>query len=923
MPIAYFLECTKDIKDLSFSFSNLLGAVYRKGNICFTGDGDSVISPVGNRITKFDLRKNKSETFPIEARLNLKCVALSPDGLTAILIDHAGDALLCSLTSKTVLHHLMLKGRVHAVKYSPDGKYIAVVKGRVVQVYLAPRSGRHNFNPLQLHRTYYGAYDDNTCVDWTSDSRFFAVGSKDMMTRVFAVGYTDCFLIQTFTGHKDRVVAVFFEENSLNFYSMSRRCDLVAWECNTNIEDVKDIDAAPKKNISTFIQPMETDDKPDEENMEQAQTEQSQKNKNFKITKRKFWFYNNSEVGMTAENTCADYHKKNRILVTGFSSGVFQIHEMPDFNLIHTLSISDQKIAAVTFNPSGDWIAFGCSGLGQLLVWEWQSECYVLKQQGHYNSMSCLDFSPDGQHIATGAEDGKVKLWNTSSGFCFVTFTEHTAGVTGVKFKHTGKVVVSSSLDGTVRAFDLNRYRNFRTFTSPRQAQFSSLAMDASGEIICASAQDTFEVFVWSMQTGRLLEVLSGHEGPVASITFSPTDAVLASVSWDKTLKIWDIFQRKGSRETLTLTTDGLAVSFRPDGKQLAVASLDFQVTFWDIKSASQVGSIEGRRDLSSGRRDTDFITAKRSATAKSFTTLCYSADGECILAAGRAQYVCIYHVKEQLLLKKFEITCNLSLDAMKEYLNRRKMTDFGSKALIDQETEEERGRAISLPGVKSGEMSSRTFKPEVNVPCVRFSPTGRQWAATTTEGLFLFSLDSSLTFDPYDLTLNITPELVIETLAKEDWSLALILSHRLNEKKFIQQVVESIPPDQIDVVVLSLSEVYVEKMLQFAASQLTDSPHLEFYLQWMEKLLMLHGPNLKMQTSSSHQAMLTTLQKALPVENRAWAGSKRRERKRTLEKDEADEGIAEIGSDSEDEQKQDSDNESEMSDTIITPLYK
>lgn len=68
---------------------------------------------------------------------------------------------------------------------------------------------------------------------------------------------------------------------------MSRRCDLVAWECNTNIEDVKDIDAAPKKNISTFIQPMETDDKPDEENMEQAQTEQSQKNKNFKITKRK------------------------------------------------------------------------------------------------------------------------------------------------------------------------------------------------------------------------------------------------------------------------------------------------------------------------------------------------------------------------------------------------------------------------------------------------------------------------------------------------------------------------------------------------------------------------------------------------------------------------------------------------------------
>lgn len=71
-------------------------------------------------------------------------------------------------------------------------------------------------------------------------------------------------------------------------------------------------------------------------------------------------------------------------------------------------SISDQSIASIAFNASGDWIAFGCSGLGQLLVWEWQSETYVLKQQGHYNNMNCVVYSPDGQHLATGGDDGKV-----------------------------------------------------------------------------------------------------------------------------------------------------------------------------------------------------------------------------------------------------------------------------------------------------------------------------------------------------------------------------------------------------------------------------------------------------------------------------------------------------------------------------------
>lgn len=57
--------------------------------------------------------------------------------------------------------------------------------------------------------------------------------------------------------------------------------------------------------------------------------------------------------------------------------------------------------------------------------------------------------------------------------------------------------------------------------------------------------------------------------------------------------------------------------------------------------------------------------TALLSPCLRAFTTLCYSADGESILAGGMSKFVCIYHVKEQILRKKFEISCNLSLDAM------------------------------------------------------------------------------------------------------------------------------------------------------------------------------------------------------------------------------------------------------------------
>lgn len=61
----------------------------------------------------------------------------------------------------------------------------------------------------------------------------------------------------------------------------------------------------------------------------------------------------------------------------------------------------------------------------------------------------------------------------------------------------------------------------------------------------------------------------------------------------------------------------------------------------------------------------------------RSFTTLCYSADGQSILAGGLSKFVCIYNVKEQILMKKFEISCNFSLDAMEVCEHRSQVFSF------------------------------------------------------------------------------------------------------------------------------------------------------------------------------------------------------------------------------------------------------
>ncbi|KAG6780518.1 hypothetical protein POTOM_013380 [Populus tomentosa] len=497
------------------------------------------------------------------------------------------------------------------------------------------------------------------------------------------------------------------------------------------------------------------------------------------------------------------------------------------------------------------------------------------------------------------------QVWTVSSGFCFVTFSEHTNAVTALHFMANNHCLLSASLDGTVRAWDLFRYRNFRTFTTPSSRQFVSLAADQSGEVICAGTLDSFEIFVWSMKTGRLLDVLSGHAGPVHGLTFSPSnvscidisfhslvmhplfcinsswflclsevvylhefvEAVLASSSWDKTVRMWDVFEGKGAVETFPHTHDVLTVVYRPDGRQLACSTLDGQIHFWDTVDGLLMYTIEGCRDIAGGRLMTDRRSAANSTAGKCFTTLCYSADGSYILAGGSSKYICMYDVADQVLLRRFQITHNLSLDGVLDFLNSKKMTDAGPLDLIDDDDsdaeegvdKQTRGKlGYDLPG----SMPNRG-RPIIRTKCLRIAPTGRSFAAATTEGVLVYSIDESFIFDPTDLDIDVTPEAVEEALDEDQPNRALIISLRLNEDSLIKKCIFSVSPLDIPAIASSVPYRYLQRLIEAFSDLLESCPHLEFILRWCQELCKAHGNSIQ-QNSRNLLPALKSLQKAI-----------------------------------------------------------
>ncbi|VDM60532.1 unnamed protein product [Angiostrongylus costaricensis] len=811
-------------------FSNLIGSVYRNGDLIFSPDGNSVISPVGNKLSVFDLKNNVSKTLSFDCLHNIMSVAINNTG------SHMIRFVYCLFRNFGPFPCYL--------QFSPDGNFIAICRDMDLQIQEIGKQSPSMYYPFYLSKTYHLSSETLNCVDWSNDGCLLVAGGEDNIVRVVGSREYRNLFIHSLAAHRGSIVMCQFINCSYDVISVCKRGIANVWTASIQPGDL--VEGKWTK---------EEDEVGGDEMVTRLYYEK---------TKRYSLLESSGSGKSGIDVTSCRIHVKSNILLTAFSNGVFVLHEVPSFALIHNLRVSELQISSVAMNSTGDWLALGCGkgSAAQLVVWEWQSETYVLKQQSHSQRILTMQYSPDGSLLATGAEDGKVKIWSGRTAFCTVTFDEHTSAVTGVCWTQSGKAILSASLDGTVRAHDLKRYRNFRTMACPEPTQLGSLAVDQSGDIVVAAAKEVFSIFLWSMENGSLLDIFSGHRSNIASISMHGN--ILASVSWDRTLKMWNIVD--SSCETTVLPQEGLSVAFSPCGQLVAVLTVDSNITLYHGKDMGFIGTIDAKLDLDPSRGQTDLITRQNAAQNKSFTCMQFSPDSALLLLGGDSNNFCLYSLRDRILVKKFKITENRSLDGVVLDVNRRNFTEFGNMALCDtsdSETEPDGRRAIRLPGSKHFDLGERSARPQVAVYAVAFCPTGRRFAVCSTEGVGVYSLDMDGIFDPFQLDIETTPAMIrsrsclicifinLRAISLCDYSTALMASLRLNDSSLIKKTMESTEVHQIELVVQALPLPYVEKLLKWIADGqvVASSIHVHFYMIWLRHILYIHGMRLKGQT--------------------------------------------------------------------------
>jgi WD40 repeat-containing protein SMU1 len=127
----------------------------------------------------------------------------------------------------------------------------------------------------------------------------------------------------------------------------------------------------------------------------------------------------------------------------------------------------------VQFSPDG--LNLVCGGVdGKVALWD--SETTNLRQDLEYQQKGefmshegscvlCVVFSKDGEHMATGSQNGAIKIWKIATGACLRKFSNaHPLGITSLSFSRDGTQLLSSSYDQTARIHGLKSGKSLKEF---------------------------------------------------------------------------------------------------------------------------------------------------------------------------------------------------------------------------------------------------------------------------------------------------------------------------------------------------------------------------------------------------------------------------------------------------------------------------
>jgi WD40 repeat protein len=238
--------------------------------------------------------------------------------------------------------------------------------------------------------------------------------------------------------------------------------------------------------------------------------------------------------------------------------------------------------------------------------------------------MLVMALSPNGGTVASASDDRTIRLWDVETGKVIAKWTGHTGAVWSMRWSVDGEYVVSGSSDGTARVWNVESGKTVLSLIKTGHKEVYAVIYSPDTLKIATGGSDQDAVKIWDAKTGGLLSTfahntpvwslawtsdqrkllsgsadglirifdtatlicitsLKGHKGGVSTISLFRSDRLLASASWDKTARLWNLDNNRPVGPPLRHGADVNCAAISTSEELLVTGCDDHNAYVWDV----------------------------------------------------------------------------------------------------------------------------------------------------------------------------------------------------------------------------------------------------------------------------------------------------------------------------------------------------
>ncbi|KAF0992490.1 hypothetical protein HZS_6020, partial [Henneguya salminicola] len=212
----------------------------------------------------------------------------------------------------------------------------------------------------------------------------------------------------------------------------------------------------------------------------------------------------------------------------------------------------------------------------------------------HLQSVSCVRWGGEGL-LYSSSQDLTIAIWKPEQNSPLVVLKEHSHWVNFLSL-NTDYILKSSCYEPINISKIITGSHSMQElvqFANDRYDQF----LKSNSEMM-ASCSDDFTMILWKMKDGKYHSTrLCGHQAPINHVVFSPDGRILASASFDKSIKLWNGSTGKFIASLRGHINKVYQLAWSSDNRLLCSCSADSTLKVWDITTRKLLHDLPGHSD--------------------------------------------------------------------------------------------------------------------------------------------------------------------------------------------------------------------------------------------------------------------------------------------------------------------------------------